>query len=245
MIVTDHIKEVFCGQTFTYRKWMAVVPTNNYLICEPGIGELGPLDGSELDELQRHGYPMHAAQGFEFPFNIISIQVSASFSLFKKFVLQWAKLRLKADVIGMTGLSLGGIATYEQWHEDVDELLDFVAPVCGKLSPDYASQMRSIPCSSWHGELDTTVSYETDRKFVEAYNAINEQKIDWNPLAGVAHNAWDTAYSVTPGKDKLLQWIIANFASKNKPSMGTTISISGDVDKVFVNGMAIDFGGNK
>jgi predicted peptidase len=218
MNITSHIGEVGIGHVVNYKLFEPSVPSKNYLICLHGIGERGPADGSMLHLVEKLGYPKHAKNGFEFPFNIVAPQVVTSYAAVKKFLPGFIKLKYNADVIIVTGLSMGGYGTFDTQTYDVFRLVYAIAPVCGGGN---ATAMKAWPeVNGWvfHGENDTTVKYQSSKGPVDVYNATHTKQIKYTLYPGVGHNAWDKAYSVTAGSDELLQQIIKWFNEAPKPN---------------------------
>jgi predicted peptidase len=194
MKVTDHIRENAFGNEVTYRMYEPENGSKNFVIFLHGIGECGPIDGSQLNKVEAHGYPQLIKAGAEYPFNVIAPQVAVSYSVLKKFILPYIKLKYGANKIIVTGLSLGGMATYELVTQDDFKLIDAIAPVCGKLSPLLAPAYPELDIWAFHGDKDTTVPFAADKAFVDAYNASHKKQIKFSVYVGVAHNAWDFAY---------------------------------------------------
>lgn len=225
MTITTHINEITSvngsNVKMTYKLYRPTVPSDNYVFCLHGMGEravkyvngvlVNVTDGSLIARVEKHGYPKHAKNGFEFPFNIIAPQCGVSYSTMKKVILPWIVTKFSPSKIIGTGLSLGGITVYELLANPNAQLLTAFAPVCGKGNAARASLCVDLPGQAWHGDKDTTVKYAYDVSFIKNYNASHTNQIELITLAGVGHNAWDKAYSVTTGLDTLLQWIIAKF----------------------------------
>lgn len=217
MIIKNYIHENAFGNLVNFKLYQPVIPSNDYLICLHGIGECGPADGSELNLVARHGYPKHAQAGFEFPFNIVAPQVVSSYSALRKFFAAFVKLRFKADTIIVTGLSMGGFATFDMKYFDNINIIHAIAPVCGGASPVIAAEYPETIGWVFHGEADTTVRYARSKTFVDAYNETHETKMQYTLYPGVAHNAWDKAYRILPTNEEvnaneLLLWITSLFA---------------------------------
>lgn len=213
-----HVGEKFNKAKIDYIEFIPQIPSNDVVICLHGITERAVIevagklvqvtDGSRLDLVKSHGYPMQASKGFEFPFNIVAPQCGVSYSTMLKFLLLWAKAKYPNGKIIVTGLSLGGMATYDILKCAGSQYITAVAPVCGKSNPVTANLCVDVPIQSWHGDKDVTVKYTLDCKFIKAYNDCHVNKIELVTLPGIQHDAWDSAYNVSPGKDKLLQWIL-------------------------------------
>jgi predicted peptidase len=156
--------------------YKATVPSDNWLIFGPGLGEVGPPDGSQLSKVDTHGYPKLAKDGFEFPFNIIVPQIHntqyADYWLLTSqngvdngWFVNYVKESLGASKIVVTGLSLGGRGTWTMLKFDPKNYIDAIAPVCGFYESTNGSDiknLRSVPGYSWHNERDTVMSYKAD-----------------------------------------------------------------------------------
>jgi predicted peptidase len=211
MKITDHVQENAFGYKVNYRMYVPENGSKNFMIFLHGIGERGAVDGSQLNLLEKNvGYPKFAGQGREFPFNIIAPQVptGGSYSLYKKFLVPYVKLKYGAEKIIVTGLSMGGIATYEIVLMDDMGLIDAIAPICGRISASLAANYPELDVWAWHGDKDTTVPLKYDQYFVDAYNATHTKQIKLTVLPGVGHDAWTPAYN----SPELYQWFLERFS---------------------------------
>lgn len=118
----------------------------------------------------------------------------------------------------LTGLSLGGYATWAWAQEDPGRWIA-IAPVCGGLrlrsqtpapnAPDPYSSAASaistakIPTWAFHGDADGSVPVGESRQMVAALLARGAD-VRYSEYPGVGHNSWDRAYS-EPG---LLPWFL-------------------------------------
>lgn len=217
MKITDFIQENAFGHLVNFKLYEPGTPSKNYLIFLHGIGECGPTDGSQLGLVERHGYPKHAKAGFEFPFNIVAPQVASSYSSLRKFMPAYVKLRFNAEVIIVTGLSMGGFGTFDMRYFDELNLIHAIAPVCGGANAVWGADYPETPGWVFHGDADTTVRYQRSLGFVNVYNDCHETQMAYTLYPGVGHDAWTKAYSVAPDQDELLQWIITEFHAAPKP----------------------------
>lgn len=213
MIITSHISENAFGDAVTYKLYRPVIPSGNYLLFFHGVGEVGPIDGSELFEVERNGYPEHAKKGFEFPFNIVAVQAQSSYAQIRKFLPAYIQLKYKADVIIATGLSMGGYCTFDIGKYDYLRIVYAIAPVCGGANKADAAAYPNLPAWAFHGDKDTVVPFSRSKAFVDEYNKTHEIKFKYTLYPGVDHNAWDKAYA-TDGE--LLQWLIQKFEEAPK-----------------------------
>lgn len=212
MKITNHVGESAEGKQVLYRLYEPPVPSPYYLIVLHGAGEKGPLDGSLLSRVAKYGYPKHAHAGYPFEFNIVAAQTSESdFHDLMKVFPRYIKEKYDAKVIIVTGLSMGGYGTYFAKYLDKDNIIYAIAPICGAHSKYPASQWPEMRAWHFHGDRDSTVPLTAATKFINAYNAVHTSQIRLTVYAGVAHNSWDRAYSITEGQDELLQQINAWF----------------------------------
>lgn len=206
MTRTDSIGVVAFGMKVNFIHFSPKEPSDLYVIFLHGIGERGPVDGSKLSLVLKNGWPKHAQAGFEFPFHLIVPQCESSYNQIKYHMPSFVKLRYNAKVIFVTGLSMGGFGTADTKINDNLKQVDGFAVVCGGISSSLAPTFPEVTAWFLHGDIDTTVPYIKSKAFVDKYNQTHSTKILYTLYPNTGHNAWDKAYSVTPGSDQLLQW---------------------------------------
>jgi len=97
------------------------------------------------------------------------------------------------DRIYITGLSMGGMGTYDAIARHPD-LFAAAVPVCGRADASQASKIAHIPLWIFHGVLDQSVPSEQSRNMVEALtNAGANPGYTQYPESG--HFSWIAAYS--------------------------------------------------
>lgn len=205
------INEIACGQKITGIRYMAEPASDLWVICRHGIGEVGPLDGSQLAKVEVHGYPQHIKNGLELPFNVFALQAPVqNYNSYSKVILPHLELFYGAEAIADTGLSMGGIATYNMLWLDQYLKLQCIVPVCGVPSYKDYNTARKIPILAVHGELDTTVKFSAGVTAARALVEVNTN-VNFTPLPGVKHDAWVQAYDVNGvvGKE-VLDFILHN-----------------------------------
>lgn len=228
MKITNVIKEAVYGTTVTARLYQPIKPSNNWLIWYHGMGETGPADGAELNDVEKlPGFPKFAKgirpgetleRGIhEYPFNIYAVQTEANYNFEKTALATYIALKKKAASLVVGGISMGGICSMESFFDfyDLGNHIDGVLNCCGTVDVAKTNRLRSIPVLWWHGDRDTTVKY-TDpvRGALEASSAMKAQgkPVEFITLPGVGHNAWDKAFTTAPD-DKSLSFVNGIFAA--------------------------------
>ena len=163
-----------------------------------GSGECGN-GTTELDRVAIHGYPMHAEQGRDYPFILVSPQLpEGDFwgayieSLNRLLDHLMATLPVDPKRVYLTGLSNGGTGTY-LWGQTNPERFAALLPVCGAGIVWLTYKLASTPLWGFHGDQDTAISFEESVRMVEGINARGgNAKLTIYP--GVGHNCWVYAY---------------------------------------------------
>ena len=95
--------------------------------------------------------------------------------------------------IYVTGLSMGGFATWEILQRE-GYLFAAAMPVCGGADLSYADKLTGLPLWVFHGDADHTVPVGRSRDMVAAINAAGGQ-VKYTEYPGVGHDAWSKTYS--------------------------------------------------
>ncbi len=98
------------------------------------------------------------------------------------------------DRIYITGLSMGGIATWALIDRYPEQFAAAV-PVCGIGNSYSAYNLTDIPIKIYHGTVDTTINCSASDEMYYAILNAGGTMVDYIRLYGVGHNAWDAAYS--------------------------------------------------
>ena len=96
--------------------------------------------------------------------------------------------------IYITGLSMGGYGTWRML-EEYGSYFAAGVPLCGWGNSFAASELANIPIWVFHGTEDPTVNIASSEEMVRAITACGGSMIEFTRLSGVAHNAWDYAYT--------------------------------------------------
>jgi predicted esterase len=239
MKITNIIKEPVFGATVTARLYQPIKPSNNWLVWFHGMGEVGPDDGSQLNEVELlPGFPRFAKGvrpgetsergSIEYPFNIYAVQTEANYNLEKVALPTYIALKKKAANLVVGGISLGGIAAMESILDfnDLGANIKGVLNCCGTIDVAKVGRVRSVPILWWHGDKDVKVKYtDPTRGALEASNALKAlgKPVEFITLPGVAHNAWDKAFTTDPN-DKSLAFVNGLFAIKPEVSVSVDFS---------------------
>ncbi|HZZ42553.1 MAG TPA: dienelactone hydrolase family protein [Tepidisphaeraceae bacterium] len=105
----------------------------------------------------------------------------------------------------LTGLSMGGCATYD-WILRDPHTFAAAAPICGSSNPTQVHYTSPLtPIWAFHGEADPVIPPDGSRLMVAAYlHDHAEAKLTLYPHLG--HNAWTPAYN-TP---ELYTWLLSH-----------------------------------
>ncbi|NEA42001.1 PHB depolymerase family esterase [Streptomyces sp. SID11385] len=180
-----------------------------------GAGERGV----DLEAVTSHGIPKLAEGGREFPFVVASPQCPAS-SQWVPEVTMLARLldeveaeyRIDPSRIYVTGLSMGGYAT---WSLAVryPERFAAVAPVCGGLWLQSPDPIRDVPVWAFHGEEDDVVPIRHSEEIVTALEALGAD-VRFTRYPGVGHDSWTATYD----DPALYDWLLSHRRTDKAPA---------------------------
>ena len=168
-----------------------------------GAGERG----DDLELLKIHGPPKQIAAGKQFPMIVVSPQCSEgqrwqSATLLALLDEMCETLKVDEDRIYLTGLSMGGFATWALAY-DAQDRFAAIAPICGGGETFFAKHITHIPVWAFHGELDEGVPV---RRTLEMVDALKEKGGDpmLTIFPGVGHICWPAVYEDPAFYDWLL-----------------------------------------
>ena len=170
------------------------------LIFLHGSGERG----DDLNTVKVHGPPKIADRDPAFPFVLVSPQLPANedwdVARLDALLDRTLKtLRIDRSRIYLTGLSLGGHATW-RWAAAEPWRFAAIAPVAGRGDIATACALKTMPVWAFHGDRDDTVPPEGSFAMVRAIRACGgAPRLTIYPDLG--HNSWDPAYD-----DPALYW---------------------------------------
>jgi len=107
------------------------------------------------------------------------------------------------DRIYVTGLSMGGFATWEILQREGGKFAAAM-PVCGGADLAFAPKLASLPIWVFHGDADDTVMVKRSRDMVAALKAAGGNP-KYTEYPGVGHDCW----SVTYANPEVWKWLFA------------------------------------
>ncbi|NOT64649.1 MAG: phospholipase [Methylotenera sp.] len=175
--------------------------------------------GDDLSKVKIHGVPKITEKYIKnkqnFPFIVVSPQVSAdedwdvdTLDALLDDVLE--RLPIDRDRVYLTGLSLGGHATW-RWASQRPERFAAIAPVCGAGTRSFACHLTHVPVWAFHGDQDSVVPYIASDSMVKAVQACGGNA-QLTTYIGGGHDAWTETYD----NQKLYDWFLQHkrFAPK-------------------------------
>jgi predicted peptidase len=169
-----------------------------------GMGERG----DDLERIKEHGPPkILQEKKADFPFVVVSPQcprdrwwVTEDLDVFLSDILE--KYNVDEDRVYLTGLSMGGFATWK-WAAEQPERFAAIAPICGGGEPVTAWRLRRMPIWAFHGAKDGTVPLERSEQMIEAVKARGgNPKFTVYPEA--EHDSWTETYN----NPELYSWFL-------------------------------------
>lgn len=153
--------------------------------------------------------PYVARRAMKFPFIVVMPQAQKMWFRGQEAAAIWAILdevqsnyRVDPDRIYLTGLSMGGIASWELSVLRPD-VFAAIVPICGFAPKDYLSNIVDLPTWAFHGALDNNVSVQGSRDAIEELKRLGGAPI-YTEYPKLQHICWDEAYA-TPD---LWRWLI-------------------------------------
>jgi predicted peptidase len=95
--------------------------------------------------------------------------------------------------IYVTGLSMGGFATWEILQREAEKFAA-AAPVCGGGDPVFAPKLATLPLWVFHGAADDVVLPIRSRDMIAAIRAAGGSPI-CTEYSGAGHDVWSSTYS--------------------------------------------------
>ncbi len=163
--------------------------------------------GTDIEKVKIHGLPKLISEGKDFPFIVVSPQCPDD--VFWNVDILTALLdeiestyRVDKNKIYVTGLSMGGHATWELALRQPNRFAA-IAPVCGWADTSKANTISHTPIWVFHGAKDNVVPVKAAEDMVKALkNHGSNVKLTIYPEAN--HDSWTETYN----NDELYKWFL-------------------------------------
>ena len=107
--------------------------------------------------------------------------------------------------IYITGLSMGGMGTFESVYRNPD-LYAAALPICGGGDINhYNKKIAKTAFWVFHGDADPTVDVKLSREMVNKLKSLKAE-VKYSEYPGVKHNSWDNAFA----EAEYLSWMFAH-----------------------------------
>ncbi|MCB1062151.1 MAG: prolyl oligopeptidase family serine peptidase [Verrucomicrobiae bacterium] len=179
-----------------------------------GAGERG----DNLDQVKQHGPPKRVEAGEEFPFILVSPQCPKegwwpSEPVHGLITHLEKTLKIDADRIYLTGLSMGGYGTWALASDQPDRFAAIV-PICGGGTPYLMRRLSKVPVWAFHGGKDSVVPLEESQRLVDALKKAGNTQTRFTIYPEAGHDSWTEAYD----NPELYEWLLAQ--KRGAPATG-------------------------
>ena len=170
-----------------------------------GAGERG----ADISKLEGSGLPRLLRDRSDFPFVVLSPQCPAGqwwssvllITLLDDIVDAY---RIDRDRVYVTGLSMGGYATWNLACRYPDRFAAAV-PICGGGNPHLAQFMKDIPTWIFHGAEDDIVSIGESERMVAALREAGGN-VEFTVYPDTGHDSWTETYD----NPALYHWLLSH-----------------------------------
>jgi predicted peptidase len=165
--------------------------------------------GEDLDRVKVHGPPKIVQTRKDFPFVVVSPQISEgrkwdSDELLALLDRLTPQLKIDPDRVYVTGLSMGGFGAWEL-AMSAPERFAAIAPISGSGDDERACGMKNVPVWAFHGAQDDVVALARGREIVDAVRACGGD-VTFTVYPDAGHDAWTRTYE----NQKLYEWLLAH-----------------------------------
>jgi predicted peptidase len=179
-----------------------------------GAGERG----DDLSLVAKHGPAKVAERDPSLPFVVVSPQCPrnqwwAEEPLLALLDEMLATQPVDADRVYLTGLSMGGYAT---WSLGIHHPSRFAAaaPVCGGSIPAVAHRLKDVPLWVFHGARDPVVLLDESHRMVNAVRA-HGGNVRFTIYPDRGHDAWTPTYD----NPQLYEWFLQHRISDRQTDL--------------------------
>lgn len=158
--------------------------------------------GSDINAVKKNGPPKFVDTDTAFPFVVMSPQLPPAaneddpwkippLDALLDHVLK--TLRVDPNRVYLTGLSLGGMATWS-WAAAEPQRFAAIAPISAMANASTACALKDMPVWDFHGDRDDVLDPRSDFNMVEAIRGCGgHPRMTIYPDTG--HSAWEGAYA--------------------------------------------------
>jgi hypothetical protein len=235
------------GRAINLLECITSVKTRRWLLMYLGTGELGPIDGSQILDLDNYGYQKYPT--FETDFNIFVPQAVKGYSESDALIQAYMKRTYGQDIeIVMCGHSLGArnIMEFSYGYNGIkaDPCVVGFMPVAGEMSyplPTDWCVVPDVPIIAFHGEKDTAIGYVQSEKYVNGVNqcTARKNKAVLRVMPGLTHTGLTGIMEYVFKPDKTAegyQFIMSCFSPETLEIPGKVILRAGNVFAKFDDG---------
>lgn len=164
--------------------------------------------GNDLRKITKHGLPCLVEEGKRFPFILLSPQCPEDQWWNLDALEAWLeqatrRYRIDPDRVYLTGLSMGGFATWGL-AQRLPERFAAILPICGGGDAARGARLKDLPIWAFHGALDPTVPVASTTEMIAAICAAGGQpQMTIYPEA--LHDSWTQTYA----NPETLAWLLA------------------------------------
>ncbi len=164
--------------------------------------------GSDLENIKLHGLPKMLEAELELPCVVVSPQCPSDtwWDIEALTVLLDSlekTLRIDPDRIYVTGLSMGGFATWELAIRNPKRFAAIV-PICGGGEPIFTREITHLPVWVFHGAKDEVVPLEYSQRMVKALKKYGNKRVKFKIYKHAKHDSWTKTYS----NPKVYAWML-------------------------------------
>jgi len=171
--------------------------------------------GTDIEKVKIHGLPKLISEGKEFPFIVVSPQcpddifwnVDVLIALLDKIESTY---RVDKNKIYVTGLSMGGHATWELALRQPNRFAA-IAPVCGWADTSKANTIFHTPIWVFHGAKDNVVPVNAAEDMVKALKNYGSN-VNLTIYLEANHDSWTETYN----NEELYKWFLEQSLDQNK-----------------------------
>lgn len=223
--------------------------TDRCMLFYHGTGQLGPIDGSQIQELDDYGYQKFASI-FECDFDIVAPQAYKSYSEFDEGIIEYLT-SLGYNQIFMAGFSLGAqevikwIMKYDG-RDTKGKVVGFL-PVAGIMSwPLLVNPCDAVeaPVMAVHGDADTAIGWAQSDSMIKFLKRCTTRKspVVLRLVPGLGHT--QTAnWAFTPDKNhEVYKFIMSCFSPETQEIPGQVLKEGTRIFVKFTDGTEYELG---